>query len=304
VKAHPTSHTGQALREYEASLGHRHAAAEEGRPLQTLVRAAAPGAQGGDESIRIVNAREHNLKSLSVDMPRGKFNVITGVSGSGKSTLAFDILFNEGPAALPGEPERLRAQHRAAGRPARGGRGLRHSAHGGHRAAPEPRRPQEHGGHHHRGLALPAPAVGEAGPAALRARRRAGEGAERREHRRAAAARPPRPARRPAGAAGGQPQGRLHRPGQVGQGARPHAPAHRRRVPARSTPSRASTASRSTRSSCRWATWWSRPTTRPSCARCWQGAGPGQGRAAPAAPAGRPGRRDGRRRHRRRAIGA
>ena len=49
-----------------------------------------------DESIRIVNAREHNLKSLSVDIPRGKFSVITGVSGSGKSTLAFDILFNEG----------------------------------------------------------------------------------------------------------------------------------------------------------------------------------------------------------------
>jgi excinuclease ABC subunit A len=49
-----------------------------------------------DEVIRIVNAKEHNLKSLSVDIPRGKFNVVTGVSGSGKSTLAFDILFNEG----------------------------------------------------------------------------------------------------------------------------------------------------------------------------------------------------------------
>ncbi len=47
-------------------------------------------------AIRIINAREHNLKGLSVDIPRGKFNVITGVSGSGKSTLAFDILFNEG----------------------------------------------------------------------------------------------------------------------------------------------------------------------------------------------------------------
>jgi excinuclease ABC subunit A len=49
-----------------------------------------------DESIRIVNAREHNLQSLDVSIPRGKFSVITGVSGSGKSTLAFDILFNEG----------------------------------------------------------------------------------------------------------------------------------------------------------------------------------------------------------------
>ena len=47
-------------------------------------------------AIRIINAKEHNLKGLSVDIPRGKFNVITGVSGSGKSTLAFDILFNEG----------------------------------------------------------------------------------------------------------------------------------------------------------------------------------------------------------------
>jgi excinuclease ABC subunit A len=47
-------------------------------------------------SIQIVNAKEHNLKSLSVNIPRGKFSVITGVSGSGKSTLAFDILFNEG----------------------------------------------------------------------------------------------------------------------------------------------------------------------------------------------------------------
>jgi excinuclease ABC subunit A len=47
-------------------------------------------------AIVIHNAREHNLKSIDVRIPRDRLTVITGVSGSGKSTLAFDILFNEG----------------------------------------------------------------------------------------------------------------------------------------------------------------------------------------------------------------
>jgi excinuclease ABC subunit A len=48
------------------------------------------------ESIVIHGAREHNLKNLSLVIPRNRFVVITGVSGSGKSTLAFDLLFAEG----------------------------------------------------------------------------------------------------------------------------------------------------------------------------------------------------------------
>ncbi|MDR3454538.1 MAG: excinuclease ABC subunit UvrA [Rhodoferax sp.] len=95
VRLHPTSHTGKALRDYERSLGLGAHTAEEGVPLQTLVRARRARV-ASDDAIQIVNAREHNLKSLSVNIPRGKFSVVTGVSGSGKSTLAFDILFNEG----------------------------------------------------------------------------------------------------------------------------------------------------------------------------------------------------------------
>jgi excinuclease ABC subunit A len=48
------------------------------------------------ESIKIRGARTHNLKNISLDLPRNKLIVITGLSGSGKSSLAFDTLYAEG----------------------------------------------------------------------------------------------------------------------------------------------------------------------------------------------------------------
>ena len=48
------------------------------------------------ESIRILGARQHNLKNLSLEIPRERLVVITGLSGSGKSSLAFDTLYAEG----------------------------------------------------------------------------------------------------------------------------------------------------------------------------------------------------------------
>jgi len=88
VAKHASSHTGKALRDYEAALSQAavHRTAEPSAPLQVRVH----------DSIRIHNAREHNLKSIDVEIPRNEFTVVTGVSGSGKSTLAFDILFAEG----------------------------------------------------------------------------------------------------------------------------------------------------------------------------------------------------------------
>ena len=92
LKLHPSSHTAKALRSYDHNLGELGQVGQLGQgesrrpPVQSL--------HSGE--IQIIHAKEHNLKNLTVNIPRGRFNVVTGVSGSGKSTLAFDILFHEG----------------------------------------------------------------------------------------------------------------------------------------------------------------------------------------------------------------
>lgn len=89
VARHPDSHTGRFLKRYlDASrkiTPDRDADEIPSKPIVNL-----PGA------ITITGAREHNLKNLTLSIPRQQLVVLTGVSGSGKSTLAFDILFAEG----------------------------------------------------------------------------------------------------------------------------------------------------------------------------------------------------------------
>ncbi|HEX2068648.1 MAG TPA: excinuclease ABC subunit A, partial [Actinomycetota bacterium] len=50
----------------------------------------------GTDRLVIHGAREHNLKNITLDLPRGKLSVFTGLSGSGKSSLAFDTIYAEG----------------------------------------------------------------------------------------------------------------------------------------------------------------------------------------------------------------
>lgn len=85
--------TGIALAAYNKALKEKNPSAyfTDFRPHEEPAAVSFP-----KDAISVVNAREHNLKNLSLTIPRDRFTVVTGVSGSGKSTLAFDLIFNEG----------------------------------------------------------------------------------------------------------------------------------------------------------------------------------------------------------------
>ncbi len=75
----------------------RSRAARNGAPAPAAGAPAAPAPRREpSRCIRVRGAREHNLKSMDVDIPRDQLVVITGLSGSGKSSLAFDTIFAEG----------------------------------------------------------------------------------------------------------------------------------------------------------------------------------------------------------------
>ena len=111
------------------------------------------------DRISVHGARQHNLRTINVEIPRNTFTVITGLSGSGKSSLAFDTIYAEGPAPLCRDALAVCA---AVSRPdgAAGSRFDRRSEPGDlDRAEDHQPQPALDRRHHHRDLRLSAAAV-------------------------------------------------------------------------------------------------------------------------------------------------
>lgn len=108
IAANMKSHTGESLRELFGAMGGgkaRNGKAASGRKQPTGRSASSGGLQSPnhqiagspiDNDLLVVGAREHNLKDLTVRVPRGRLTVCSGVSGSGKSSFAMDTVYVEG----------------------------------------------------------------------------------------------------------------------------------------------------------------------------------------------------------------
>ena len=147
------------------------------------------------EFIRIGGAREHNLKNLTLNIPRDKLVVITGLSGSGKSSLAFDTIYAEGQRKYV---ESLSAYARQfLDQMQKPDVDFIEGLSPGYRdrAAQLRLQPALDHRHHHRDLRLPAPALRARRPAALSRNRRAHRRADHQRHR----GQDPRPAAAHAG---------------------------------------------------------------------------------------------------------
>ncbi|MBI4605287.1 MAG: excinuclease ABC subunit UvrA, partial [Planctomycetes bacterium] len=93
------SHTGLALRRalgLDGSPASASARGSDGGPGTATQAGAGPGPEPRARDLEVLGARQHNLKAVSVRIPRDSLTVITGVSGSGKTSLAFDTIFAEG----------------------------------------------------------------------------------------------------------------------------------------------------------------------------------------------------------------
>ena len=149
------------------------------------------------EFLVVRGAREHNLKNISVSIPRDRLTVITGLSGSGKSSLAFDTIYAEGQRRYV---ESLSAYARQfLGLMEKPDVDAHRGALPGDLDRAEDRRPESalHRRHRHRDLRLPAPALGARRHAALPQRRHPGRAPERgADHRRGARAGPKEPGSR------------------------------------------------------------------------------------------------------------